>query len=100
MRQSWGPLTVFGAQVLSLALAHGIRTIKELETRMKDENDIPLNHERLYPYLYGVHSVPSWICTSIAEAIEASEDERVRLAMAYAYGQNRKIGPGWRDEIK
>lgn len=84
-------LTEFGAVVLSLASERGITEQSALARMLRNDKNESVSPQRLSPWLRGVNAPPNWLPRELSRVLNLSEDEEIRLAMAFAYGADRKL---------
>ena len=80
-------LTVFGASVLRLMEQHGVKTQAELRRRILNTTGVDLVQQRVSAWLYGKAAVDKQFPAWLSKALDLTEDERLELAVAFAYGQ-------------
>lgn len=80
--------TEFGGTLLTLMYSKGLRNAADLSAVL-EERGIELSRQSINEYLIGSHS-PKWtFVAGVADALELNEEEGIRLAVAYAYGQDK-----------
>ena len=86
-------LTEFGATVLALMAERGI-TSQEALARLLREKGFEITQTSISAWLYGKYSAPPGFPETLVEALQLNESQKMRLAVAYSYGQRRPLdGP-------
>lgn len=83
-------LTQFGSTVLSLMAEKGVRTQSELVGLLHEEG-LRVSQQGFAGWIYGKHGVAKEFPEALARALRLSESEKVRLALAFTYGQNKAV---------
>ena len=84
-------LTVFGATVLELMIKRGVRTWTELAA-MLEELGYHYSSGSFSHWSYGRHAAPKTLPGALVEVLGLDDTERTRLGMAFAYGQDERLG--------
>lgn len=92
MDQREGPrLTRFGATVLTILANRGVRQtnvmIRDMAAKGKH-----YKRQRVSAWLYGRHPVHHKFPKDLEATYPLSEDERVRLALDFTFGQDERLG--------
>lgn len=77
------PVTEFGAQLYAVIYAHGMRSLTDLSKQLDS-----ISRQSLAAYANGTRRVPSDLPKRLDDALGLTEEERVNLALAAAYGQD------------
>lgn len=88
-KQQGNDLTEFGATILALMFTKGIKTQKQLAQKIHDPDGNPISATRLNPWIYGLHTAPWWLGEELSVALNLSEEEKMKLAIAHTYGQRK-----------
>lgn len=80
--------SALGATLLSLAAESGVSTQTGIRKRL-NELGFKISQPGFAAWLYGEHAAPNRLPQAFAEAFDLSPEERVRLAVAYSFGQSR-----------
>ena len=80
-------MSEFGAAVYSLSASRGIRRLTELSALM-ERHGYKASASSFSNWCLGKHSPSPRIPQAVAEVLALGEEERIRLAMAYTYGQD------------
>lgn len=84
-------LSQFGAAVFSLMVERrGIRQWKELSGLLALEGH-EVSAARLSHYFHGRNSGPKWLPRAIASVLRLDNEDKQKLANAFAYGQDIPI---------
>ena len=79
-------MTEFGRTVTALMAEQGVRSQAEL-VRIFDEHGYSLTQQRLSHWLLGRYAVAKEFPAQFSEVLRLDENQRVRLAVAFAFGQ-------------
>lgn len=79
-------LTEFGTEIHALMLKRGIRSLPELSERLK-EVGCKVSRQSLSSYTNGTRKPPPSLPGQLVAALELDDEERIRLGIAFAYGQ-------------
>ncbi len=88
-------LTRFGAVVLSLMAERGVTTVAGLCAVLADHGK-EYKRSRISNWLYGKHPADAAFCQAMDAVLELREEERVKLALAFTFGQHEHLGVGQR----
>ncbi len=81
------PVTEFGAQLYAIIYAHGMRSLTDLSKRLGTDGGA-ISRQSLAAYANGTRKVPSDLPKRLDDVLGLTEEERVNLALAAAYGQD------------
>jgi hypothetical protein len=82
-------LTGFGTCVYTLMFSRGYKTVTRLAADMKqdDSGGFKITKQAVSNYTTGRRNVPATFVVRLTEVLDLDEQEKARLAWAFAYGQ-------------
>lgn len=84
-------VTDFGAELYALIYARGMRSLVDLSKRL-EESGASVSRQSLAAYANGTRRVPPSLPRRLDAALKLTEEERVALALAVAFGQPEAVG--------
>lgn len=91
-------LTQFGATVLSLMAEKGITTHAEL-LRLLDREGLRISQPGFSAWLYGKNPAAKDFPVKFTRALHLDEPQKMRLAMAFTYGQSKPVSLGSENRV-
>lgn len=76
-----------GAVMLGLMDEQGVRTQAQLIDRLYEKSGIRYSQQRISSWIYGKAAINKEFPERFADALSLSDEQRMRWAMAVAYGQ-------------
>lgn len=90
-REAKESLTRFGSVVLSLMAEHGMWRITQLSDRLKARG-YEYTNKRIHNWLYGKAQADRGFPKALRAVLPLTEEQKDKLARAFAYGQDEKVG--------